>query len=136
MSDIQFAIPGLMEMQSPISDMLPLYFALESHSAANSLWRGIPTVGPITLGDAGPLPTATVAVLRFYRESPFYDREPALELTSPTAVVIGDATDAWVFDIPPQPLPLAVGKWLFDLSVGYNVSDTVIVMRGHILITP
>lgn len=81
-------------------------------------WLGIPSLGPITID--GQPPSAAVASARMYFRRSVLDISPAYELRSSPgsgegAVSIDDAA-AWVFSVPAQPLPLAPGKWKWDME--------------------
>lgn len=136
MSDFNFSIPGLMEMQSPISDSLPPIIPLTPHSASDTLWYGIQSIGPVTVDGMPFTAPAAVAELVFSRIAPFYDRDQPLVLSSVTGAVSIDGAAAWLFSVPPQPLPLAVGTWRWTFSVTDTEGVTKKLYEDDILITP
>lgn len=116
--EYNFSIPGLMEMQTPVSDAAPKPLTLEPHNTANTNWVGVSEIGPFTRnGSAMPFPASRV---RFVFYTRFGYREPVWEIDSePGAdgdIVISDAA-TWFFSIPEQPLHLEPGLWEWELFV-------------------
>lgn len=136
MSDFNFTIPGLMAMQSPVSDSLPAVSALAPHHMANSPWQGIELIGPVTLNEE-PMPSAAVsAVMEFCRTSDFYPDEVIELLTSADGhIVITDAA-AWTFEIPDQPLELESGMWYWRVIVTAADDSKLVVYSGTIILRP
>lgn len=137
-SDYQFALPGLMALQTPISDTLTLVHSLDPHSVVNSLWQGIVTIGPIVTSDATPLPDAVSAELEFSTDSDFEHIEYVLTTTPDGGqgnLTITDAT-TWLFEVPEQPLPLSPALWYWRFKVTDASEETQRIYRGTLLVTP
>jgi hypothetical protein len=135
MPEVSFAIPGLMEMQTPVSDNLPVFLALAPHKFTDALWVGIPTAGPVFGVDDAPGIALVGVTMLFERESPFCNRDAPLELTvENSGVTITDAV-AGMFSVPPQPLPLAPGTWRWSIRVATSSSDSTTIYEGNISVT-
>ena len=141
MFNFQCSIPGLMELQSPGSDGLPTVLKLANHSASDSQWTGISSIGPITEdGDPMDVPAAS-ARMEFAPTSdgkyPLFALStltPALPDGEGTIVIEGDGAN-WLFTVPPQVLPLPAGLWYWTFRVTDTSAATRLIYRGTIIIT-
>jgi hypothetical protein len=139
MYNFQFSIPGLMELQTPISDDLTSVLKLAPHSQRDSLWVGIDSIGPITEGGAAMSDAAADARIEFSASS---DGECARYIltTNPTETeglinIVGTPAD-WLFSIPSQSLPLPVGLWCWTFCVTDVVDTSRVIYKGTLLVTP
>ena len=138
MYNFQFSIPGLMDMQSPASDSLPVVLKLANHSASDSQWAGITSIGPVT-EDGDPMENAAASARVEF--SPTSDGKYPLAClaTTPEAgegtIVIEGAASNWLFAVPPQPLPLPPGLWYWTFSVTDIEDIRRLIYRGTLLVT-
>jgi hypothetical protein len=133
--DYNFAIPGLMELQTPVSNSIPQRLSLEPHNSQNTNWIGISEIGPFTRnGDPMPFPAARVIFTLYTR---FGVKEPVWEIDSEAGAdglaVIEDAA-AWFFNIPEQPLMLEPGLWEWDFAVTDSRGIKEKIYEGVLLI--
>jgi hypothetical protein len=134
MSDFNFAIPGLMELQSPESDRLRSYIRLAPHFIQNTNWPGIPSIEP---GDTPPSLNLASARMVFGRSSPVID--PLFTLSTVPAddeglVTIDNAT-TWRLHVPSQPLPLPVGNYHWEVHATDSVGDAHVFHVGSQMVT-
>jgi len=134
MTDFNEAIPGLMDMSSPLSDALPRLVYASRHCGADTDWMGVPGIGPIyTDPDSLPEP-AESCNLEFSRSRDFEDIELVLK-SADEQVDITDAAD-WTFNVPPQPLPLTrEGLWYWRAVVS-AAGKQAVVTYGSVWIQP
>lgn len=138
MYNFQFSIPGLMELQTPGSDDLPLVIRLPNHSLSSSSWNGIVAIGPVT-EDGDPMESAAdVAQIEFAPTSdgryPLHKLSSAPETGEGTILIEGDPAN-WLFTIPKQPLPLPIGLWYWTFKVTTVAGDASVIYRGTIIVT-
>jgi hypothetical protein len=127
-----------MDLQSPESEGLAVSPKLSSHSAKDSHWVGVETIGPIT-EDGGPM-TAAAASARMEFAPSSDGMCPKFTLTTaPTGtdglITITGAASNWLFAIPKQILPLPVGLWYWTFRVTDVNAMTRVIYKGTILIT-
>ena len=136
MSNPSFSIPGLMEIQTPISDALPQFLHLSPHRASNTLWSGIASIGPVTVnGTSMPYPAVNAWLEFFDRSTP----DAPVCVLSNIADLDGDITivepaSAWAFVVPEQPLPVAPGMWDWRFRVEDSAGSVTTIYDGDILI--
>lgn len=135
MNASQFTIPGLMEIQSPLSDAVPLIHRLPSYSRANSQWGGIAVVGPYFQNE----PTvATRALMEMSLNSdmtlPFYTLDSVSSEPRGEIDIINSVS--WQFSVPPQPLPLRAGLWYWTFKVETFGGAIFQVDSGRLLVRP
>lgn len=83
-------------------------------------WPGIPVISIRPNDEIPALPAASAEVIFFKAEDG--PEDPTLTLTSPAAVTLTDAAN-WVFDVPPQVLPLSPGEWTFRFRTTDSASS-------------
>ncbi len=131
-----FAIPGLMPLDSPIDDVTPDHTWLEPHDAINSEWAGIPVLGPYLIDGIAPAYPAASAVMVFTADR-LHCQDWALVIGSDPELP-GDVSimlpDQWEFSVPPQPLPLHPGNWDWFFIVTDSRGEEVRAWSGSILI--
>ncbi len=138
MSNLQFSIPGLMDLQTPTSDGLPPVLKLANHSASDSEWVGISSIGPIT-EDGDPMEVAAASARMEF--APTSDgKYPLFSLSTTLAegdgtIVIEGASANWLFTVPPQALPLPAGLWFWTFRVTDVNATARLIYRGTIIIT-
>lgn len=134
MPNLNFAIPGLMEMQSPVSDALPPFVSLPPHSASTTNWDGIESIGPVTNDGSSMAFAAASVVMEFARVHLTDDVTPEHTITSEGGgIVINDAA-AWLFEVPPQPLPLTFGLWEWTIKITDTSGAVLRLYDGSIYI--
>ena len=138
MHNSQFSIPGLMDLQTPASDRLPTITKLAAHSVVDTLWVGIPTIGPITEnGDPMGSPAAS-ARMEFSRSAdgscPQYTLSTTPAIGVGTIIIEGAPTN-WLFSVPAQTLPLPVGVWYWTFRVADTNTAVRLIYRGTIIVT-
>jgi hypothetical protein len=133
----EFAVPGLMPIDSPKFDVTPPFLAFESQSASDTLWEAVSSIGPITFNDYAPTFAAIRATLIFTpqfkpeHKCVIFDSDEGGDGT----IAISDA-DIWYFEVPPQPLPLYPGLWRWKFTVTDTRGVSMKLYQGQILITP
>jgi hypothetical protein len=140
-----FAIPGLMPLGSPIDDVTPPYHVLEPHDLFNSLWAGIPELGPyLTSEGVAPAYPAVSARMVFTASSRRPSNVPRkyrdwvwvlgtdLETSDGEVQIMLPAE--WVFRVPEQPLPLWHGNWDWVFIVEDSRGESWRTHSGRILI--
>lgn len=139
MSDPIFAIPGLMEMQTPVSDGLTVYAELDPYSISDTLWAGIERVGPITMNGEPLDPPATYAEMSFASAEagvpPAYTLNTEPSASNGTITIASDQASQW-FVVPAQELPLWTGLWYWIFRVRDADDKSITVSRGTIRVTP
>lgn len=136
-TDYTFAVPRLMEMQTPRSDLQPTYLEFEPHTLANTNWIGVSEIGPFTLnGDPMPFAAARV-VLEFFEK--FGCEKVLWSFDSDaggdgTAVI--ESPSAWLFSIPEQPVGLPPGMWPWRLRVTDVSGVTRQLHTGTMIVEP
>lgn len=129
----KFAIPGLMEMQSPVSDALDKPEVLEPHDRNNTNWIGIASIGPMTINDESPPYPAAIVTMEFWQP---YSNERLLFSSEPDGdgiIVIEDA-NTWEFAIPAQPLDPTPGLWNWEIKVTNSQDNVTPLSHGQIII--
>jgi len=129
----KFAIPGLMEMQSPVSDALEEVVMLEPHDRNNTNWIGIASIGPITINDESPPYQATIVTMEFWQP---YSNERLLFSSEPDCdgIIVIEDGDTWEFAIPEQPLDPTPGLWNWEIKVTNSQDNVTPLSRGQIII--
>ncbi len=140
MSDPIFSVPGLMEIQSPISDSIPPITRLPGYSRANSQWGGIDVVGPYR-EEGSEDPPAESAVRALMILSINSDLScPSYVLDSEEDEIHGDITitdaDDWSFSVPAQALPLRAGLWYWSFRVVDSAGATREIDAGRLMVRP
>lgn len=108
--DLNFAIPGLLEMAAPVSDAMEPVTVLPVHVQGDHWGAG--QIGPCTIGGVTPATPAVSAEIRFYHFSDT-TRTPSLIAD---AVVMDSAQ--WVFAVPEiaaEAFDLVPGLWTWIL---------------------
>lgn len=138
MYNFQFSIPGLMDMQTPASDSLPVALKLANHSASDSRWAGIASIGPVTEAGEPMDNAASYARIEFAPTSdgkyPLFCLATAPEAGEGSIIIEGAASN-WLFTVPAQPLPLPPGLWYWTLSVTDDEDIRRLIYRGTLLVT-
>lgn len=132
-----FAIPGLMDLSTPGSDAIQPWVPLANHDVNNTLWQGIPAVGPITI-NGSPIPVeAAAAVMKFSAGADGKVLAAFKCTTDPEdgdgAVTLVDAA-AWTFSVPAQALGLPVGLWYWWFVVTDANGNTTPAYRGTLVV--
>lgn len=96
-------------------------------------WDGF-SVTEVLIDDAVPAVALASALIHF-RTSDDATGEPAHVLSTDDAdeLVIDDA-DAWTVTAPAQLLPLAVGRWYFDLQFTDDAGDVRTYVSGKLTV--
>lgn len=113
-STTNFALPGLMPLDSPVADVTPPYVTLTPFRAEDSKWDGIEAIGPVTINGIAPEETALAAELVLRHELPGIC--PITLTTENGGVVIADAV-SWYFYVPAQALHVIPGPWRWKFRV-------------------
>lgn len=129
MSDFLFAIPGVMELQTPESDALPKTSKLTPHTYGTT-WKGIEAIGPITVNNAAPGVLAKAEIHFLHSLS---DTEAALVLSSTTGAVTFDA-NSWLIAVPDQALDLRPGVWWWRLLTTSTADVVRAFYQGSLLV--
>jgi hypothetical protein len=130
---IKFSIPGLMEMQSPVSDALEEVVMLAPHDRNNTNWIGIASIGPTTINDEQPPYPAEVITMEFWQP---YSNESLLFSSDPggDGIIIIEDDVTWEFSIPSQPLDPTPGLWNWEVKVKNSQDNVTPLSRGQIII--
>jgi len=130
---IKFAIPGLMEMQSPVSDALDKPDVLEPHDRNNTNWIGIASIGPMTINGERPPYAASVVTMEFWQP---YSNERVLFSSEPggQGIIFIEDGDTWEFAIPEQPLNPTPGLWTWEIKVTNSQDNVTPLSRGQIIV--
>ena len=136
MSYINFTIPGLMELVSPVSASLLPHVELPPHSASTTNWCGIEAIGPV-IDDGYSMPYAAARiVMEFGRTRLTAGVIPRHIITSDNGGIIINDADAWLFEIPDQPLPLEFGMWEWTIKITDTDQAVIRLYDGTIYINP
>ncbi len=133
----EFSIPGLMPIDSPVTEVTPQFLSLEPHNHSDTDWIGISSIGPMTINGETPAVAAERILMEFIpqlypeRECVVFDSEPDADGT----ITIEDG-ETWQFAIPAQPLPLFPGLWDWVIRVVTEEDKSVQLYKGQILILP
>lgn len=130
-----FALPGLMAIDRPLLDSKRILINLAHKPLQDTLWAGLPSVGPVTPGGAQPAnPLARVEMV-FGRQFPI-EETPKLVISSDVAeqVLINDPT-TWVFSMPEQPLDLPYGHYYWQIVTIDSEGNRSVHYAGEIMIS-
>lgn len=134
-----FALPGLMPIDSPKWDVTPPFIALSSHRASDSEWVGIETIGPVTINGETPVTAAARIVLEFIplfraeRDCVIFDTEEGAD----GIVEFESGGEAlWHATVPNQPLPLTPGNWSWRIRFIDTADKSWELYRGIISVLP
>lgn len=119
-----------MNLQTPESDSLPQLANLTPHTCGTT-WRGIPTIGPITVNG---VPPGVIATAEFHFLASLSDAEPSLKLSAPSSGLVINSTTQWMLSIPEQMLPLAPGVWHWKLVTTDTAGNVRVFSKGNLLI--
>ena len=132
---MNFAIPGLQEIQSPVSDGLNHPINLPPHFVGNTEWIGIDSIGPIRDG-TDPMPSPLAAVrMEFYRRQDVFCKDPELVLSSTESQISIDDAEAWLLTVPKQELPLEPGFWEWSMFFVDADERELKLYDGSIIVT-
>lgn len=133
----EFAIPGLMPINSPKFDVAPAFLELEPHSASATNWIGITSIGPITVNNEAPVYPASRVYMVF---TPQYDPSSACVVfdsdVGADGIIQISSAETWFFEVPEQPLPLWPGLWKWEMHVVDSQDVRHPLYTGQILINP
>jgi hypothetical protein len=132
-----FPFPGLMELQTPVSDGLSRKTKLNNHKKSDSLWEGV-SLGPYRDGLEYMPEAAVSARMVFSRKSD--GALAVLSLTTDTKpggneVSIVGNQDNWLFLVSPQKLSLDAGMWFWTFVVTDQIGNDTQTASGTLLIT-
>lgn len=130
MSDFLFAIPGLMEMQTPESDALPQTLKLTPH-VYGTTWKGIETIGPIRVNNSPP---GVLAKAEIHFMHSLSDVEPQVVLSSTAGKVTIVSASNWLIEVPDQILDLRPGVWWWRLVTTNTANVVRAFYQGSLLI--
>jgi hypothetical protein len=126
-----------MEISTPERDRQRSSIRLAPHFVQNKNWARIPSIGPITPGGAQPGFGLASARMVFGEALPIV--EPLFVLSTAPAtdeglVTIDDAV-AWRLHVPLQPLPLAIGNYVWEIHTTDSAGDVNVYYAGTQLVT-
>lgn len=133
----EFAVPGMMPVTAPKYEADQVFFEFEPHSASDSLWEGVTSIGPVTINGEPPYFPATRAYMMFVPQMGsadacvIFDSEPNAD-----GEVMIDSPSLWAFSIPEQNLPLWPGMWGWSFHVLDSRGESLKLYEGQILINP
>jgi hypothetical protein len=130
-----FALPGLMEIDRPFLDSKRVLLNLAHKPLQDTLWPGIPSVGPVTPGGVQPTDPLAKVEMWFGTHFPVED-PPLLVLSSDDAgqLVITNPT-TWTFSIPQQPLALPYGHYYWCIVTIDSSGNRSVFYAGEIIIS-
>lgn len=110
----------------------PAQLTLPAHVRGDT-WEGFAVTG-ILIDDAAPA-TALASVLIHFRSATDATgtADHVLSTADADELVIDDA-DAWAFTAPAQDLPLAAGKWYYDIQCTDAAGDIRTYIAGTLTI--
>lgn len=130
---VNFAVPGLMPIDSEKYELLPVFLHLSPHRVSDTLWGGLSSIGPIT-DNGGPMAyPAASARMEF---TPVFDQEATpytLSTEDETVLIEGDPA-AWLFVVPPQPLVQDTGMWYWRFFVTDTNGTDKLIFEGDIFL--
>lgn len=133
-----FALPGLMNITRPLLDAQRRMTPLAPHRVQDTNWVGIPSVGPISPGGAAPTnPLAEVRMI-IGLSMPIGDNTVYILSSSPAAgqgTVTIDNDVTRMFHVPPQPLPLGVFVYFWELHTIDTEGNTTVYYAGTLPVT-
>ena len=129
-----FPFPGVLELQTPVSDALSRRTKLTNHKKSNSLWEGV-GLGPYRDGLEYMPEAAASARMIFSNKSDGVCTKLVLSSVDGKVHIIG-SPDNWLFGVVPQNLPLDVGMWFWTFEVVDVVGNNTQVANGTLLVVP
>jgi hypothetical protein len=134
-----FAIPGLMHIDRPRLDRQRAILRLPTKRIGDTIWNGIPSVGPVRPGGTQPAYALAKVRLIFGISSPAPESSVFICSSQPQAgegtVAIANST-TWTFSIPPQPLPLDLGDYVWEIHTTDTAGRNTVYYAGRQLIAP
>lgn len=132
-----------MPLGAPIHADTPPYKVLEPHDILDSLWAGIPELGPVLVEGLQPPYPAASAIMVFTAHSRWHHhcqqyRNWQYVLSTNPEEDQGEVRimlpNEWVFSVPEQPLPLRPGKWEWSFVVTDTRGEYLRTHHGSIVI--
>lgn len=133
----EFAIPGLMPIDAPTFEVTPKFLELSPHSASNSLWVGIASIGPVTINEEPPPYPASRVIMELVPQIESEIRCIVLDSEEGgdgTINIVDAAT--WYFGVPAQALPAWPGLWAWKITVIDSRGEAFKPFQGQLLVTP
>ncbi len=128
-----------MEITRPRLDQQRPKLRVPTKRIGDTLWQGIPSVGPITPGGVQPAYALAQVRMIFGLGRPTTDSAVFVCSSTPGpgegSVNIANAA-TWLFSVPPQPLPLGLGDYPWEIHTTDTAGNTTVYYTGSQLVAP